>query len=136
VTIAIVSLLATVVTVSLDPVGRFQQARDTTRWTDVSSISTAIHEYIVDNDGSLPTGVSTTEQQLGECASGGASACAGAADACLDLSVILAKYLKSIPLDPSGGTLATTGYSVVADSNNIITVTACAAEIETIEMSK
>ena len=135
-TIAIISLLATVVTVSLDPVGRFQQARDTTRWVDVSSISTAIHEYIVDNDGSLPTGISTTEQQLGECASGGAAACAGAADACLDLSVILAKYLKSMPLDPNGGTLDTTGYSVVADSNNIITITACAAEIETIEMSK
>ncbi len=129
VVIAIIAILATVVFVALDPVTRFASARNSRRWSDVNSILTAVHEYIVDNDGTLPAGISTTEQQLGSCTTGGATDCTGAAAACLNLSTPLAKYLKSIPLDPSGGVAATTKYSIVADANNIITVTACASEL-------
>lgn len=137
VVIAIIATLAVVVFVALDPVTRFAEARNSRRWNDVNSILTAVHEYIVDNDGQLPTGVSTTLQQLGTCSSGGATACSGAAAVCLDLSTPLAKYLKTIPIAPNGGTAATTNYSVVADSNNIITVTACNAELsETVEVSR
>src|SRR3990167_2113773 len=96
VVIAIIATLAVVVFVALDPATRFQEARNSTRWNHVNSISTAIHEFIVDNDGALPTGVSTTLQQLGTCSSGGATLCAGAAAACLDASTDLAKYLKTL----------------------------------------
>lgn len=128
VVIAIMSILATVVFVALDPVKRFADARNSRRFSDVNSILTAIHEYIVDNDGAMPAGITTSEKQLGTCAAGGATSCSGAQAACLDMTSILAKYLKSIPLDPNGGTVATTKYSVVADANNIVTVKACAAE--------
>ncbi|PIS08871.1 hypothetical protein COT75_04525 [Candidatus Beckwithbacteria bacterium CG10_big_fil_rev_8_21_14_0_10_34_10] len=134
--ISIISVLATVVLVALDPVTRFADARNSRRWGDVNSILTAIHEYIVDNDGSLPSGISTTEKQLGTCSSGGTS-CAEADPICLDLSTTLEKYLKSMPVDPKDGTEETTKYSVVADSNNIITVKACSAELsETIQVSR
>lgn len=137
--IAIISILATVVFVALNPVQRFADARNSRRWNDVNNILTAVHEYIVDNDGSLPAGVSTTLQQLGSCASGGATLCSGAADACLDLSggSLLGAYLKTIPEDPGDGSGLTTSYSVVADANNIITVDACSAESgETISVSR
>lgn len=139
VVIAIIAILAVLVFVALNPVERFQDARDSRRWTDVNSILTAIHEYIVDNDGDLPTGLSTGmgETQLGTCSSGGAALCTGAAAACVNLATVLAPYLKSIPLDPSDGTAPTTGYSVTVDSNNIVTIKACGAENEvTLEVSR
>src|SRR3972149_11085236 len=126
--IAIIGILATVVIVALNPVQRFADARNSRRWNDVNSILTAVHEYIVDNDGTLPTGVTSTEKQLGTCGSGGASVCTTAAAACLGLASTLAQYLKSIPLDPNGGSASTTYYAVVADANSIVTVKACNAE--------
>lgn len=139
VVIAIIAILAVVVFVALDPVSRFADSRNSRRWTDVNNVLTAIHEYVVDNGGSLPTGITAdgTEYQLGTCGSGGASPCTGAAAACLDLSTPLATYLKSIPEDPNGGSAATTYYSVSSDTNNLITVKACSAENgETIEVSR
>lgn len=127
VVIAIIAILATVVFVALDPVTRFADARDSRRWSDVNSILTAVHEYIVDNDGSLPTGLATNQSatELGTCVG------------CDNLSTPLAPYLKSIPLDPSGGTASNTGYEVAVDSNNIITVSAPDAEgADPVEVSR
>lgn len=137
VVIAIIATLATVVFVALNPLERFADARNSRRWNDVNSLLTAVHEYIVDNGGALPSGVTTTEKQLGTCSSGGATPCTGAQAACLDLSTPLAKYLKSIPLDPNGGTAGTTYYSVVVDANNIVTIKSCSAEnSEVIQVSR
>jgi len=112
VVIAIIAILATVVFVALDPATRFADARNSRRWNDVNSILTAVHQCVIDNDGSLSTcGISgTTNQTLG---TGG-----------LNISTQMAPYLKSMPLDPSSGTAADTGYSIQADTNNIITITA------------
>lgn len=135
--VAIIGVLASIVFVSLNPVQRFADARNARRWSDVDSIITAVHEYIVDNDGTLPTGVSTTEKQLGTCGTGGATNCLGANDVCLDLSSQLITYLKTMPVDPSNGTSSATKYSIVTDTNNIITVKACAAETgATIQISR
>ena len=139
VVITIIAILATVVYVALDPVKRFADARNSRRWNDVNSILTAVHQYIVDNGGSLPTGVTTSmgETQLGTCTSGGATLCTGAAAACVNLQGPLAKYLKSMPTDPGDGTAATTGYSISVDANNLITISACGAEnSETVEVSR
>src|SRR3990167_4508532 len=95
VVIAIIATLAVVVFVALDPARRFREARDSTRWTDVNSILTAFHSYIVDNNGALPdSGVGGTFEdplvyanqvyQLGTCAADGATLCPGAAAACAD----------------------------------------------------
>jgi len=129
VVIAIIATLAVVVFVALDPATRFAQARNSRRWTNVNSILTAVHQYVVDNGGTYPTSMGTTLQQLGTCTTGGATLCTGAASACLDTTTELGKYLKTMPLDPKDGTAATTGYSVVVDANGIVTVSACGAEL-------
>jgi prepilin-type N-terminal cleavage/methylation domain-containing protein len=139
VVIAIIAILAVSVFVALDPVTRFADARNSRRWSDVNSYLTAIHEYIVDNGGSLPTGMSTSmaETQIGTCPSGGATICTSAAAACVNLTAPLAKYLKTLPQDSDTGSASTTGYSVAVDANNLITISSCSAEnSEVVEVSR
>ncbi len=134
VVIAIVVALSVAVFVALDPGKRLKDARDARRVSDVDSILTAVHEYIVDSKGTSPTGLNTTEKQLGTGGSGCAistGGCTVVTTACLDLSTDLAPYLKSMPIDPLGGTSYTsakTGYSIVQDANGLVTVRACGTE--------
>ncbi len=139
VVIAIIAILAVIVFVALDPVTRFADSRNSRRWTDINNILTAIHEYTVDNGGTMPTGITSDSRvwQLGSDGAGCNAVCTSGEAACLDLSALLAKYLKSMPLDPDGGTAGKTYYSVSADANNLITIDACNAENgETVEVSR
>jgi len=128
VVVGIIAFLVAIIFVALDPITRFADARNSRRRIDTNSILTAVHEYIVDHGGTLPSGISTSEQQMGTCTSGGSTPCSGASSVCLDLSSQLAKYLKSIPTDPNAGSASTTKYSVVINSQNIVTIRACGAE--------
>ena len=132
--VAIIAALAIAVFVALNPAGRLQDTKNARRTADVDTILTAIHASIVDSGGALP---SPLEKNYSESQLGVGSGCGLAqngcvtGDACTDLSASLSKYLKSIPVDPSGGTTYTaakTGYSVKVDANNIVTVSACGAE--------
>lgn len=140
--ITIISALAVTVFVALNPAQRLKDARDARRTSDVDSILTAIHTSIVDNKGALPTNLTASaERQLGtgtstDCTTAlVAKGCnTPAATACSDLMTganNLTKYLKSMVIDPTGGTTYTalkTGYSVNVDANNLVTITACGAE--------
>jgi prepilin-type N-terminal cleavage/methylation domain-containing protein len=130
--IGIISVLAVVVFVALNPAQRFKDARDARRSTDVESILSAVHQSIVDNKGTVPGGISTTEKQIGSAGSGCAIATGGCnvvTAACTDLTTDLAKYLKSLPIDPALASTSTlTGYSIQADANGLITVRACKTE--------
>lgn len=134
--IGIIAVLATVVMVSLDPAKRFQDARDSRRLSDIESILSAVHQYIVDNQGELPAGVDTTEREISSAGSGCAidtDACTVSSDSsCVDLGSSLVRYLKTIPFDPANGSETHTHYSIQTDSNNIITIRACDAEDQSI----
>lgn len=129
VVIVIIAILAAVVFVALDPITRFAQARNAQRWNAVNNLLTAVHEYIVDNDGALPTGLSTgmSETQLGTAASG-CDDC-GTTAACVDLSTPLAKYLALIPQDPSTGSATETRYSAEVDADGKVWIRACDEEL-------
>lgn len=135
--IGIIAVLATVVIVALDPITRFQDARDSRRLSDIQSILSAVQQYIIDNKGALPTGLDTTEKQVGTASSGCALCdgicCVSGDTDCIDFSGDLDKYLKSLPYDPENGSAELTRYSIVADSNNIVTVRACDSTDETID---
>ncbi|MEI8097077.1 MAG: hypothetical protein WCG73_03150, partial [Candidatus Moraniibacteriota bacterium] len=125
-------LVAVVVIVALDPSTRFKNTRDARRLSDIQSILTAVRQYIVDNKGTLPPGLSTYERQLGmgagNCDTSGGSICsANSGTDCLNLSTDLEKYLKTIPFDPTG-TPERTQYTLQVDANGIVTVRACASE--------
>ncbi|MEK7534020.1 MAG: type II secretion system protein [Patescibacteria group bacterium] len=150
--ITIIATLAVTVFVALNPAQRIKDAKDARRTSDIDSILTAIHQAIVDNKGSVPSnlpanpgaGNPPNERQLG---TGDATVAAGCGTAiatngcntptltaCADLmtgTINVSKYLKTMPIDPSGGTTYTavkTGYSVARDANDIITITACNKE--------
>lgn len=134
--IVIISALAVAVFVALNPVQRLKDARDARRTSDVETMLTAVHQYIVDNKGSLPVGLSSgmAETQLGSATTGCAistGGCTVVGTACVDLSTALTKYIKSVPVDPLGGasySAARSGYSITVNSNNIVTVKACGTE--------
>lgn len=131
--IGIIAVLATVVIVSLDPATRFRDARDSRRLSDIQSILSAVHQYIVDNRGTLPSGIDTTEREIATSDSGcSISTDICSATDCVDLTEPLARYLKTLPVDPEVGTEAHTRYSIQADANNIITVRACDSDDATI----
>lgn len=144
VVMAIIAALTVTVFVALNPAKRIQDANNSKRTSDADSILSAIHTYIIDNNGTYPTGLalSTATTQLGTAASG----CGGTVGtcnitpaACLNLSSAttgLGKYLQSIPTDPNGGSAATTRYAVAVDANGIVTVSACGAQGTTIQVSR
>ncbi|MDO8498664.1 MAG: type II secretion system protein [bacterium] len=140
VALTIVTILAVSVYVALNPAQRLKDSKDARRSADVDTILSAIHQSIVDNKGTSPSNMPAagTEVQLGTDVTGCAvsnSNCTIAAAACEDLmtgSQNLSKYLASMPLDPGGGTAGKTGYSVVQDSNGIVTIKACSTDGSTV----
>ena len=133
VVIGIIGILAAIVIIAINPGRQFAQARDAQRWNDVNAILNAIHQYAVDYNGLVPSGIDTTNQVIGTAASGCDATCGAAVTeaACLDLSGYLAPtYVVSIPTDPSTGSAANTDYYVTqaAGTTGRVTVAACDPE--------
>ncbi len=151
--IVIISALAVTVFVALNPVKRTRDAREARRTSDIETILTAIHIFVVDNKGALPAGLTTgmAITQLGTAGAGcnlvaanvpaawttATPTCQIAATACVNLTAPLTPYLKTIPIDPKGTTggvtpitldATKTGYAISVDANNIVQVSACGGE--------
>ncbi len=108
VVMGIIAIMATVVTVAINPMRQFMNARDTERRTHLYSLTSALVQYQIDNDGNLPNqdNFPTTAQ------------CIGDASPCTHLSAYLVPlYLPEIPYDPSTGTPAHTQYFIFRDAN-------------------
>lgn len=135
VVIVIMAILAGIVIIAINPGKNLGDSRNSQRSTDVSTILNGVYQYSIDNNGTLPAGITTTATEI--CATG-ASSCTGL----VDLSAITAngKYLVSIPKDPQcSSSCATngTGYRIVKDANGRLTVSAPSAEqSKTISVTK
>lgn len=130
VVIGILAILTAVVLVAVNPGRQLAQARDTQRRADVNTVLTAITAYMADpeNNGLLPAGIVTL------CSAGTHNI----GTAGLDLAAVVAPtYVADVPLDPSGGTAADTGYDVcVANAAaRRITVSAPNTELATTTIS-
>ena len=137
--IAVIAILAAVVFVALNPLARFQDARNAQRWTDVNNILSAIKLSQVDNDGSYIDAINSLTADL-YYQIGGGSSCN---DTCLNPTVVLQTacvdledltdngYLASIPIDPnaSGASEDETRYYLAKLSNGSITVGSCSEEL-------
>ena len=133
--IAIIAILAAVVFVALDPLSRFRQARDATRWSDTTAVLNAIKVNQVDNGGSFLAAVAgltnASNYTIGTCTTGGDTGCTAVTTqaACADLTgLVTAGYLGAIPKDPSTGTAAKTDYYITKTSTGLITIGACDPE--------
>lgn len=134
VALTIVTILAVAVYVALNPAQRLKDSKDARRATDVETILTAVHQSIVDNKGTFPTNLPTTETLMGTDATGcniSSGDCTLTPVACVNLmtgSQNLSPYLASMPFDPdpANGSAGKTGYSIKRDATTgIVTLKAC-----------
>lgn len=132
VVIGILAVLLAIVLIAVNPGRQFSQANNTKRRSDVTTILNAINQYMADNNGAVPTGITTTDQEITNLA---ASIC----------SAIVPQYVAGLPTDPSLNTdpitdcavAYSTGYNVVTNANNRITVSAPSAELgDTISVTR
>jgi prepilin-type N-terminal cleavage/methylation domain-containing protein len=134
VVIGILAVLLTIVLVAINPARQFSQANDTKRRSDVSAILNAVSQFAAENNGDLPANIDTTAKEI--------TGVAGGADICTDL---VDDYISALPQDPDTGTgdqtLCTagtyaTGYDIVRDANGRVTVSAPAAELGAISITR
>lgn len=120
--IAIISILAAIVILAINPAKQLADGRNSQRRADVNTILNATYQYTVDNNGTVPSGITTTPTDI--CKTG-----AGSCTGLIDLSVLTTsgKYLVAVPTDPqySGND---TSYQISKDANGRLTVSAPRAE--------
>lgn len=113
VVIGIIGILTAVVLVAVNPGRQFQSARDTQRRADLYSLTNAIYQYAVENNGNLPTIITATPTRV------------GTAGGLLNLSTFLVPtYIAAIPKDPATGTDADTQYTLYRDANGRLVASA------------
>ena len=126
VVIGILAVLLSVTLIAINPARQFSQANNTKRRGDVNTILNAVNQYMADNKGALPAGITTSVQNISNT---GANICA----------VLVSQYIAALPRDPltANGVSVTdctvaydTNYTIVQSAaNNRITVNAPAVEL-------
>jgi hypothetical protein len=92
-------------------VGPLALAREQERREGVKSLSEQIFQYTSEHTGILPANFPTTET------------CIGAGEGCYNLgSILVPRYLSTIPKDPKTGTDANTGYTTYKNADGRIVV--------------
>lgn len=122
VVIGIIAILAGVVIVALNPARQFAQARNTQRWSNINTLLNAIGQRMADHRG-LWTNDATCTATL-------PSSTTAIGTGGIDLSpCIVPTYISTMVMDPSVGTAADTGYTIVVDGNGRITIGAPQADL-------
>ena len=121
--IVIIAILAGIVLIAVNPGRQVSQANNAQRDSNVNAILSAVHQYAIDNRGALPTNITTT---AGTVSNAGINICTD----------LVPTYIAALPVDPTDSgasftdcTTYNTGYTVVKDANNRVTVAAPSAEL-------
>lgn len=118
----IIALLALLVFILLDPSKRFAQARNSQRWSDITTILNGVKHYQADNEGEFPPFFPHSPTIVGDGTLG-----------TYNIGKYMEPfYLPDVPQDPRGGSSSYTCYSVgriASHGTTIITVRAECAEL-------
>ncbi len=132
--VAAIGILAGIVILAVNPAKQLADTRNAERKVDVNTISSAVYQYVIDNNGSFPSAidsVATSSQVVGIAGSGCDTTCTATTTvaACANLGATLAPtYLVSIPTDPTSGSASNTDYYINRDTNGRLVVGACDPE--------
>lgn len=142
--IGILAILAGIVFVALDPLTRFRDARDSSRWGDISAVLSAIRVAQVDKGGLYTFGIkhdtaaATGSPFMIVSATTTPANCSVTCDVattarCANLNQLVERgYLGRIPVSPNGtgnwSAGGNTGYYITLNANNSVTVGACESE--------
>ncbi len=129
VVIGIIGILAAIVLVAVNPGRQFAQARDTQRRSDLLQITNAVYQFAAEHNGNLPdTDGDDTTSNFPTTAT-----CIGTDAACFNLAAasdaagtepVVATYIAGMPIDPSTGTSADTGYTIYVNANGRVVASA------------
>ncbi|MBU4216316.1 type II secretion system GspH family protein [Candidatus Parcubacteria bacterium] len=148
--IAVMAILTTVVFVALNPLARFQDSRNSRRWSDVNAILGAIKLNQVDNGGAYLPSVTTNGFLDGvgnqnnflistkddNALATGVTCNGGTLAGVVDLKELVDKgYLPKMPFDPNDiqvvqadGDVDKSMYYLRVEANSAVTVGACSSE--------
>jgi prepilin-type N-terminal cleavage/methylation domain-containing protein len=127
--VAAIGILAGIVILAINPNKQLGDTRNAQRRSDVTTILNAAYQYAIDNNGSVPAGVTdgtacgVATQEI--CKTGGT--CTGLSD--ISVLTTNAKYLVSIPFDPTGATTNGAGYEIYKNTTTD-RITVCAPDAE------
>lgn len=124
--IGIITVLVVITFIAINPARQSSHENNTKRRNDVNRILNAVNQYMANNQGTIPAGVTTSIQPI---ANTGANIC----------SILVPQYAESLPRDPliSDGVAITdcaipydTNYAIVQSATDSrITVNAPGAEL-------
>ncbi len=128
VVIGILAVLLAITLIAINPANQFAKANNTKRRSDVNAILNAINQYMADNQGNLPAGISTTATEISNTGT----------DVC---TALVPQYIAALPVDPqtnNGDPIEeaecagaySTNYDVMqSTSDSRVTVSAPGAEL-------
>lgn len=119
--IGIIAILAAVVIIAINPTKQLGDARNAQRRSDVKTILDAAYQYAIDNNGNLPSTITTTNKFI----------CKSSATSCnngVNLNALTGSYVVAIPSDPRSSTATGTYYQIQKLQNGRLTVTAPGTE--------
>ena len=141
----LITMLASIVIIAVNPGRQFAQARDTQRWTAVNSILNSIHQNMIDNNGiwTCDADGDGTPEPIGDDALPAVDTNIGSGVGDYDLCDCIAPdYVATMSYDPSVGsytdcTTYDTGYEISQDATSKrVTIKAPSAEIQTISVTR
>ena len=103
--------MAGIVIIAINPTKQLGDTRNAQRRVDVNTILNAVYQYSIDNNGTLPSTITTTATAVCQ---------AAPCTSLIDLSVLTAseKYLTAIPRDPLITAITgTAGYTIFKSAN-------------------
>ena len=136
--ITLITMLAAIVIIAVNPARQFAQGRDTQRWAAVNSILNAVYQNMVDNNGnfdfsgctatSIPSTATNMDSTIG-------------VDLC---GCLVPTYIAAMPSDPSDGSYTSCGiydsyYTILQSATATggrITLAAPSAELQTISVTR
>lgn len=129
VVIGLLSILAAIVIVAINPARQFAQANNVQRRADVNTILNAVGQFMAENNGAVPTSISALADDTdgNVCTT---AACTGVTVLPVDLYTDLVDlFIVGIPFDPTVASGEDSGYDIRHSVTNRITVTAPGAEL-------